>query len=86
MCLSSTKYLYLSVHTVRGARPKISKRHATFRFKMETPPGENITAAEFRIYKEQVYSGEAKTENKTYLIKLYQVCNVLNVCLTATPD
>ena len=46
---------------------------------METPPGENITAAEFRIYKEQVNSGEAKTENKTYLVKLYQVCSVLFV-------
>jgi len=45
---------------------------------METPPGENITAAEFRIYKEQVNSGETKTENKTYLIKLYQVCSVLS--------
>jgi len=45
---------------------------------METPPGENITAAEFRIYKEQVNSGETETENKTYLIKLYQVCSVLS--------
>jgi len=78
--MSSTKHIHLSLHTVRGARPKISKRHATFRFKMETPPGENITAAEFRIYKEQVYSGQATgQENRTYLIKLYQVCSVMIV-------
>lgn len=59
---------------VRGARPKISRRHATFRFKMETPQGEKITAAEFRIYKEQLYRGSVDSwENSTYHIKLFQV-------------
>lgn len=67
--------MYCSLYTVRGARPKISKRHATFRFNMETPPGEMITAAEFRIYKEQVISRDKTIswQNATYLIKLYQV-------------
>lgn len=59
---------------VRGARPKISRRHATFRFKMETPQGEKITAAEFRIYKEQLYRRNVESwENSTYHIKLFQV-------------
>ena len=59
---------------MRGARPKISRRHATFRFKMETPQGEKITAAEFRIYKEQLYRGNVDSwENSTYHIKLFQV-------------
>ena len=60
---------------VRGARPKISKRHATFRFKMEMPRGEKITAAEFRIFKEQIFSGQTAIawQNSTYVIKLFQV-------------
>ncbi|XP_068736390.1 bone morphogenetic protein 7-like [Montipora capricornis] len=59
---------------VRGARPKISRRHATFRFKMESPIGEKITAAEFRIYKEQLSRRNAISwENSTYQIKLFQV-------------
>lgn len=60
---------------VRGARPKISKRHSTFRFKMETPQGEKITAAEFRIYKEPISNGHrvVSWENSTYEVKIYQV-------------
>ena len=74
-------------NTVRGARPKISKRHATFRFKMETPIGEKITAAEFRIYKEQLLRKNAISwENSTYQIKLFQVRSVGVLCCTNNDD
>jgi len=72
----SNSVSYVSKSTVRGARPKISKQHATFRFKMETPRGEKITESEFRIYKEPTFNTQKKIswENSTYIIRLFQVC------------
>lgn len=60
---------------IRGAQPKISKLHATFLFKIEMPRGEQITATDFRIFKEQIFSGQGAIswQNSTYVIKLFQV-------------
>ena len=67
--------LYFFTRTVRGARPKISRHHATFRFKLEVPAGEKITDTGFRIYKEPIYSGRKNIswENTTYVVRLYRV-------------
>lgn len=45
---------------------------------METPQGEKITAAEFRIYKEPISNGHrvVSWENSTYEVKIYQVRNI----------
>ena len=71
----NNSHIYLSFLVVRGARPKLSRLHATFRFKIETPQGENMTAAEFRIYKEQKFNKlRIPILNVTYRIELHQVC------------
>ena len=68
-------HVYLPFLVVRGARPKLSRLHATFRFKIETPQGENMTAAEFRIYKEQKFNKlRIPILNVTYRVELHQVC------------
>lgn len=60
---------------MRGARPKISRHHAIFRFKVPPkPPGETVTGAEFRIFKDAVPSRSSDYwKNTTFKVKLYQV-------------
>ena len=71
----NNSHVYLSFLVVRGARPKLSRLHATFRFKIETPQGENMTAAEFRIYKEQKFNKlRIPILNVTYRVELHQDC------------
>lgn len=73
--------LFHSFHAVRGARPKISRHHATFRFKLEVPLGEKITDTEFRIFKEPIYSGlkNVSWKNSTYVVRLYMVVHPAQV-------
>ena len=74
-CIKITHIYICLLLVVRGARPKLSRLHATFRFKIETPQGENMTAAEFRIYKEQKFNKlRIPILNVTYRVELHQVC------------
>jgi hypothetical protein len=58
---------------VKGKRPKISRHHATFKFKVESPTGEEVTATEFRLYKERMPLNKQSWQNTTYVVRLYQI-------------
>lgn len=58
---------------MKGKRPKISRHHAIFKFKVVSPQGEIVTATEFRLYKEIIPSNKRSWQNLTYVVRLYQI-------------